>query len=172
MREIRFGLGLILIWLLRLIPMPLPNIEPIMATTLPFAKKFGKIAGFALPFIAIVAFDLITRPGIWTIYTATTYGLIGYFAANYFGKIKKVKMRHYLGVGIIGTIAYDAITALIFGWQFGQPVGLTIAGQIPFTLYHLIGNLLLIPILVPIVNLAIIGNKNLENGAFLAKEKY
>jgi uncharacterized membrane protein len=159
---LKFTFGIVLLYLLRLIPMPLPNFEPIMATTLPFAKKYGKIAGMLFPIIAIIAFDLITRPGMWTIYTAITYGMIGFAAGKYFGSIKKVKMRNYLGFGIAGTLAYDAITALVFGFQFGQPLAVTIIGQIPFTIYHLLGNALMIGILVPIINRAIIENPSME----------
>ncbi|MFH1258011.1 MAG: hypothetical protein V1658_03670, partial [Candidatus Micrarchaeota archaeon] len=154
---IKFALGLAVITILRMIQMPLPNIEPIMATMLPFAKKYGKIAGFVFASVALASFDFISgRLGMWTIYCAIAYGAIGFAAGKYFANKKTHKMRYYLGFGVIGTIFYDAVTALLFGFQFGQPLAVTIAGQIPFTLYHLMGNMAMIAILSPLVTMAIV----------------
>ncbi len=160
---LKFAIGLVFVSLFRLVHMPLPNIEPIMASMLPFAKKYGKIAGFIFASIALISFDFISgRVGMWTIYTAFTYGIIGFLAGKYFADSSKGNLKHYLGFGIAGTIFYDAVTALLFGWQFGQPLMLTIIGQIPFTIYHLIGNVLMISILTPVMDKAIVENPLLE----------
>lgn len=163
MNELKFSIGMLVVGLLRLVPMPLPNVEPIMAGMLPFAKKYGQVAGFAFAFLALLSFDFISgRVGLWTVYTGVTYGIIGALAGRYFAEKRKQKMRYYLGFGVLGTLFYDSVTALIFGWQFGQPLPLTIAGQVPFTLYHLLGNLLMIGILTPLINRFIVENPALE----------
>ncbi|MFH0972220.1 MAG: hypothetical protein V1835_06695 [Candidatus Micrarchaeota archaeon] len=160
---IKFLLGLFAVILIRLIQMPLPNFEPIMGAMLPFAKKYGRLAGFIFASLALASFDLISgRLGMWTLYCALTYGLIGIAAGKYFGAEKRRRMKYYLGFGAIGTVFYDAATALVFGWQFGQPLEMTILGQIPFTIYHLMGSTAFILVLTPLVNNYIVENPMLE----------
>jgi len=138
---VKYIIGITICILIRFIPMPLPNIEPIMATMMPFAKKYGKLAAFIFAFAAIVVLDFITGiVGIWTAITAITYGFVGVFAAQYLYK-KKNKIHYYVGFAIVGTILYDIITGIGMGTLlFGQTLKITILGQIPFTIYHLIGN--------------------------------
>lgn len=168
---LKFGLGLIFISLLRLIQMPLPNIEPIMASMLPFARKYGQIAGFLFASLALLSFDFISgRIGAWSIYAAITYGVIGYAAGRYFSDKNRQKTKYYLGFGIIGTIFYDAVTAFLFGMQFNQPLAMTIAGQIPFTIYHLLGSAAFILFLTPLVDGLIVENPVLEIGRIGSRE--
>ncbi|MEK6954908.1 MAG: ECF transporter S component [Candidatus Micrarchaeota archaeon] len=170
---LKFTLGLAFVSLIRLIPMPLPNMEPIMATMLPFARKYGKVAGFLFSFLALLSFDFISgRVGMWTVYTGIAYGIIGFAAGKYFSSNNRQKMKYYLGFGLVGTIFYDAITAFIFGIQFGQPLAMTIAGQIPFTIYHLIGTAAFILVLTPVVNRIIVENPMLELGGVGAKRPF
>lgn len=161
---LKFAIGLAFVTLVRLIPMPLPNIEPIMASMLPFARKYGRLAGFLFSFLALISFDFISgRLGMWTVYTAITYGVIGFAAGKYFSQSKsRQKMKYYLGFGAIGTIFYDAITAFLFGIQFGQPLAATIAGQIPFTIYHLLGTIAFTALLTPLISRLIADNPVLE----------
>ncbi len=62
------------------------------------------------------------------------------FSAWYF-KNRKNKARHYVIHAIYATLIYDALTGLTIGpLFFGQNFYTTLIGQIPFTAYHLLGN--------------------------------
>lgn len=136
---VRYTAGLALCVLARLFSIA-PNVEPIMGFTMPFAKKFGKYAGFAFALVAMVSIDFFThRLGLWTVYTAGAYALIGFAAGRFFAQ-RSASRKNLLAFSIAGTIAFDAFTALLFGWQFGQPLEFTMLGQIPFTVNHLLGN--------------------------------
>ncbi|MFH1200635.1 MAG: hypothetical protein V1708_06215 [Candidatus Micrarchaeota archaeon] len=159
---IKFFIGLAGTILFRVIPLPAPNIEPIMATTLPFSKRMGALAGMAFAFVALVSWDFISgRVGMWTIYTGVAYAVVG-FAAGKFFATRKLGLKNRLGFAAGATIFYDAATALVFGWQFGQPLAVTIAGQVPFTLYHLAGNLAAVAVLTPLIDAFIVENKALD----------
>lgn len=138
---IKIILGWLLTFALRLIPFRPPNIEPILAIQMPFAKKFGFIVGFFFAFFSIVLFDLITgRVGLWTWITAITYGLLALFAHWYF-KNRRSTSLNYAMHAIFATLIYDAITGLAIGpIFFGQSFVSALTGQAMFTLYHLIGN--------------------------------
>jgi len=146
---LKFVAGLAATILLRLVQ-AVPNVEPIMGIGLPYSKAFGAVAGFAFAFLSLVSFDFISgRLGLWTVYCGLAYGAIGFFAANYL-RSKNGRM-HYAAYSFTATIAYDAVTAFLFGLQFNQPLAVTFVGQVPFTLYHLIGNVSLSAIISPLI---------------------
>lgn len=164
----KYFLGLITIVLIRLIPRP-PNIEPVMSTMMPFAKKWGKYAGLVFAGLAIFLFDIITGTiGYWTILTVFAYSLLGFLAGIYFNK-KKNKIYHYVGFSIVGTIIYDFITGIGAGVLFfNQSFSITLIGQIPFTLYHLAGNVVLAATISPLLYKWIVKNPNLETHKVIA----
>jgi len=57
---VKFLIGWIVVFGIRLIPFRVPNVEPLTATQMPFAKKFGGIGGFVFGFVSILIFDLAT----------------------------------------------------------------------------------------------------------------
>ena len=66
-----------------------PNVEPIMSTMMPFAKKWGAIGGMLFTIFAMLSFDLITGTlGVWSIMTISTYAILGILAGIYFKKRK------------------------------------------------------------------------------------
>lgn len=149
-REAKFAGGILATVLLRLLHVA-PNVEPIMAFTAPYAKAYGGLAGFAFAAISLVSFDFISgRLGMWTVYCGLAYGAIGFFAAKFLAERRK--RVHYAAYAAVATIAYDAVTAFLFGLQFGQPLWLTFVGQVPFTLYHLAGNVALSAIVSPAIH--------------------
>lgn len=160
----KFSLGFIACLLIRLIPFRPPNIEPILATQMPFSKKYGALAGFTFAFLSIVLFDLITgKIGVWTLLTAGTYGVLGLWA-YYFFKNRAMKKMNYVKFAIIGTLFFDAVTGLSIGpLFFGQSFSEAFFGQIPFTAMHLLGNITFAIILSPLVYKFIIENKNFEH---------
>ena len=160
--SLKYFFSLLLCVFVRLMPRP-PNIEPVMFTAMPLSKEFGKYAGFIYASFAIILLDSIEgRVGYWTLYTLLAYGLVGYAAAIWFSKQKITDGKNYAVFAFFATIFYDITTASLFGLQFGQSFEATMLGQIPFTLYHLIGNMTFAYFLSPVVHKWIITNQKLE----------
>lgn len=166
---IKYTIGLLTVIALRLLPHP-PNVEPIMSTMMPFSKKWGWLSGMIFCLLAIFSFDILTGTlGIWSLVTAGTYALLGISAGLYF-KNKENKIRHYVGFSIIATLIYDAITGIGIGMLlFHQPFMTTFTGQIPFTLYHLGGNIVLSILVSPLLYKWVITNPKLETQQVLNK---
>ena len=137
----KYAAGFIFCLLFRLIPFRAPNIEPILATQMPFSRIFGSFAGFLFGFFSIIVYDILTSTlGMWTLFTATAYGLLGLWATSYF-KNKKNNSWSYVKFAFMGTIFFDAVTGLSAGpLFFHESFSVALAGQIPFTLLHLLGN--------------------------------
>lgn len=148
----KFAIGFVGCLLIRLIPFRLPNIEPIMATNMPFSKAYGAYAGFFFAFFSIVLYDIITNTlGMWTLFTATAYGVIGLFAFFYFDK-KQPSAWGYAGFAVLGTLFFDAVTGLSVGpLFFHQTFFNALVGQIPFTALHLVGNTTLAFVFSPMI---------------------
>ncbi len=160
---IKFALGLGITALLRLAQIA-PNVEPILGATFPIGKRMGRWTAALFSALAIVSFDLISnRIGFWTVYTALAYGAVGYAAGRFFeNRPSRWAMKYRLGFAVASTVAYDGLTAAAFGWQFGQPLAVTIAGQLPFTAYHLLGNALAVTVLAPLLDQVLFENPALE----------
>lgn len=165
---LKYIIGFILCMLIRLIPSRPPNIEPILATQMPFSKAYGAISGFLFAFLSIVLFDLITmKIGLWTIITALTYGVLGLGAFSFF-KNKKESRINYVYFAIVGTLFFDIITGVLAGpILFGQNFIQALTGQIPFTLSHLAGNMTFAFFLSPIIYQYIILNKKFETNQLI-----
>jgi len=138
--DLKFIIGWSIVFLFRLIPLRIPNVEPMLATVMPFSKHYGPVGSFLFGFLGITLYDAVTSGwGMWTLITALSYGALGLFA-HFFFKHRTASVKNFLYFGIIGTLAYDAITGLTIGPLFmGQPFVVALVGQIPFTLLHLAG---------------------------------
>jgi uncharacterized membrane protein len=160
----KFVLGFVVCVLIRLLPFRPPNIEPIMATLMPFSRAYGKAAGFFFGFGSMVLFDVVVgKVGIWTLVTAVAYGLVGLWAALYF-KNKKNTAWNYAKFAVISTILFDIVTGFTVGpLFFGQPLSAAVIGQIPFTALHLLGNVSFALILSPALYTYVIENKKFES---------
>ena len=143
----------IAVLLVRLIPMRAPNLEPIMATQMPFARIYGGFAAFLFGALSIVIYDSFTAGiGVWTLVTAVIYGLVGWAASLYFKN--RNSRKDYAIYAIIATIAYDALTGLTMGpLFFGQSLTEAFVGQIPFTALHLLGNVAFAIVLSPVIEM-------------------
>src|SRR3989338_10595909 len=87
--------------------------EPMLATVMPFSKRYGPLGSFLFGFLGIVLFDAVTSGwGNWTWVTAICYGLLG-LGAHYFFRNRSATVKNFLIFGIPGTILYDAITMMI-----------------------------------------------------------
>ncbi len=147
-------------FLVRLVPFRPPNIEPLLAIQAPFARAYGPAAAFFFGCASIVVFDAATVGlGIWTFVAASAYGLLGLWARFYL-KRRSNRPSAYVTFAIMATIAYDALTGLSIGpLFFGQSVAAALAGQIPFTAMHLLGNLLLCAVLSPALYRLVAGSE-------------
>jgi energy-coupling factor transport system substrate-specific component len=139
------------VFLIRLIPFRAPNVEPVMASIMPIGKTSSKILVFMFGFFSIFLFDLITSGvGIWTLVTAICYGLLG-LGAQYFFK-NRTGWRNYAIYAVFGTIFYDCLTGLTIGpLFFHQSFMVSLVGQIPFTVLHLLGNVSFAIVLSPVI---------------------
>ena len=137
--------------LIRLMPFRAPNVEPIMTIIMPFSKIYGGIMSFAFGFLSIVIYDSITSGvGIWTLVTALSYGFLGLGAQYYFKN--RSGWKNYASYAVIATIFYDAITGLTIGpLFFHQSFMISLVGQIPFTILHLLGNVSFAIVLSPVI---------------------
>ena len=164
----KYIVGFIACLLIRLIPFRPPNIEPILATQMPFAKAYGKYAGFAFAFLSIVIFDIFTSGiGMWTFITAFAYGLLGFWASVYF-KNRKNNSWNYAKFAIMGTLAFDIVTGLSVGPLFFPQLFMeALIGQITFTALHLLGNVSFAIVLSPLIYRFVIENKKLESSSLV-----
>jgi uncharacterized membrane protein len=126
---------------LRMLPAHIPNVEPLLGTQMPLAKRYGGLAGFFFGVASIVAYDILTGTlGPWTLITAPTYGLLGSGASLFF-KHRSASRQNFVTYAIVGTLFYDAVTGLLTGpLFFGQSFAVALVGQIPFTILHLVGS--------------------------------
>ncbi|MBP9668663.1 MAG: hypothetical protein KBE09_00030 [Candidatus Pacebacteria bacterium] len=157
---LKYVIGILVVIGLRLLPHP-PNIEPITATLMPFGKHFGVLGGAIFGLATVLLYDMFTGTlGAWSLLTMGGYVLLGVASGVYF---KKDRGRFgYLWFAIVGTIAYDLLTGLTVGpLVFGQPFMEALVGQLPFTLYHLAGNILLALAFSPLIEKWVVMNPSL-----------
>lgn len=136
----------------RLIPFRMPNVEPILAATMPFSKTSGAFVASSFAVLSILFYDILTGTlGVQTFFTVFAYGVIGLLAASYFKK-RESNALNYVRFAIIGTLVYDALTGLTVGPIFFHQSFLgSLLGQIPFTAFHLLGNIIFALILSPAI---------------------
>ena len=159
---LKYLIGWTAVFLFRLIPFRPPNFEPMLATVMPFSKRFGVWGSFLFGFLGIVLFDAITSGwGSWTWVTAMCYGLLG-VAAHYYFIRREASVKNFLTFGIPATIVYDAITMFIGPIFETQTVAAAVIGQIPFTLMHLAGTVVFSVLLSPVLYRWVIKNESLE----------
>lgn len=156
-------LGFVLCLVFRLVPVRPPNIEPLLATQMPFSKAYGPVVGFSFAFLSIVLFDIITaKVGVWTLITAFAYGVLGIWSVLFFKK-REMKRTNYVKFAIIGTLFFDAVTGLTIGpLFFNQTFMQSLIGQIPFTIMHLIGNVTFAYVMSPLIYTYISTNKSVD----------
>ena len=157
---LKFFLGLFLCLFARLIPFRAPNIEPLLATLMPFGKVYGAFAGFSFGALSILLYDVLTHTlGAQTFFTVSAYGLLGVFAAFYFRK-RESKIMNYVTFAVFGTLFFDAMTGLTVGpIVFHQTFSSALYGQVPFTALHLFGNIIFAIILSPAIYNVVAKNK-------------
>lgn len=156
----------------RLLPFRPPNVEPILAIQMPLAKAYGKSLAFFFAFFGIILFDLITmKIGVWTLITGAIYGMIGIFAHSFF-KDRQASALNFGLFAVVSTILFDFSTGLSIGpIFFGQSFSSAFFGQIPFTLWHLLGNVSFGVVLGPVIYKILARNRSPES-SFLSRFFY
>lgn len=152
---------------IRLIPFRPANAEPLMATLMPQATRFGMLQNLLWITASMVIYDLATVGiGPWTWETAFAYGLVSIAASYYFKRHQNASRRHYVGFSVVAILFYDFLTGIVFGPLFNdQLVSVALAGQIPFTLAHLSAGFLTAAFLSPVIKKWIVDNPALELAA-------
>jgi len=137
----KYIIGWGIVVLVRLMPGRPPNVEPIMTVLVPFSKRYGWLWAFVFGFFSMAIYDFITlKVGIWTWVTAGVYGGVGVLAYFYF-KNRSATAGNFVAFSIIGTLIFDALTMLIGPIFTTQLLAEAIIGQIPFSVYHLLSNI-------------------------------
>lgn len=164
----KYVAGFIFCLLLRLIPFRAPNIETILAVQMPFSRIYGRFLAFSFGFFSIITYDLLTSTlGAWSLFTSFTYGFLGLWAVSYFDKKENNSSWTYVKFAIMSTIVFDVVTGLTVGPMFfHQSFSVALAGQIPFTILHLLGNIIFAYILSPAVYNSLIRKRSSENENF------
>jgi hypothetical protein len=146
----------------RLIPFRPANFEPITATLMPFGRLSG-VANVLLAVASIAVYDYFTAGiGTWTWIVAFAFALIAVASRWYFTRVQASR-KHYVGFAVVATLVFDALTGLTVGpLLFNQPLMVALMGQIPFTIAHLVGNIMLAAVLSPLIQRWIVENKALE----------
>lgn len=147
----KYIIAFISVILFRMIPFRAPNVEPVMSVLMPMGKKYGGVMAFIFGVLSIVIYDSFTSGlGVWTLVTALAYGLVGFGAQIYFKN--RSGWKSYASYAVIATILYDAVTGLTIGpLLFHQSFIVSLIGQIPFTLLHLLGNVSFAIVLSPAI---------------------
>ena len=155
--------GMIVCLLVRLIPFRAPNVEPILATQMPFSKAYGGFAGFFFGFLSIVIYDIVTGTvGVWTVITASAYGVVGLGAAWFF-KNRVATRKNFVIFSLVSTIFYDALTGLSIGpLFFHQSFMSALVGQVPFTLLHVVGNGMFALLISPVIYTFLVNHQRLK----------
>jgi hypothetical protein len=141
------------------------NVETVLAIALLSGIILGGAYCILVPLTVMMISD-------WWIYSFTDYGTgfgmaailgltfftwTGYIMIGYLGRTIKPKVAYtvkgvaiVVGVGLIATLMYDSWTVLGY-WLFltngtMETLGLVLAAQIPFTIWHLISSLIFVPL--------------------------
>ncbi len=144
-----------LLWLaciaVRALPWRIPNVEPVMAAMLPVSAVSGVVLSAVFPAVAMVAFDVMGGAvGIWTPVTALSYAAIGLLASRLFAG-KTIRPLSAGFFALYSTLLYDAVTAALGPLAFGQGWIETYVGQVPFTINHVLGNIVLCALFSPLL---------------------
>ena len=153
----KFFLLLLSCFLFRLLPFRAPNVEPITAALMPLGRAYGGALAFFFAVGSILVYDIFTSTlGVHTFFTTGAFGLLGIWSGRYF-KGQEAGIASYIRFAIIGTLFFDVVTGLIPGPIFyGQPFAVALAGQIPFTALHLLGNVAFAATLSPVIHYLLI----------------
>lgn len=137
----------------RLLPFRAPNVEPVLSAVMPLSKRYGALESLGFAVLSIVLYDALTAGiGAWTLVPAVAYGALALAAYAYFRRAPATRL-HFVSFSIVGVLAYDIVTGLTVGpMAYGQSLSAALAGQIPFTVLHLLGSVLFAAVVSPMLH--------------------
>ena len=132
--------------LLRVLMVPLPNIQPVTIAALIIGAQLGARRGVAFAVLVTMISNFIIGDGIWTLYQALGWSTVAIIGANS-GIISsgKLDLTKAYGYAIICAFLFDFIVSLsVIGTiSFGEFMVYLLNG-IPYDLLHALGNLTII----------------------------
>lgn len=149
---LKFVLGWALCFAVRLLPWRPPNMEPVTATLMPFGKTFGALGGALFGFLSIALYDAATSGiGEWTFVTGISFALLG-AASHFFFRHRRGTPWEYALFAVPATILYDLLTGVLYTpLRYDMTFSAAFAGQIPFTINHLLSNIVLALVVSPLL---------------------
>ncbi|WP_423245851.1 ECF transporter S component [Lactiplantibacillus plantarum] len=154
------GLLTALCALLRIVKLPIPNVQPVTDIIMLVTLLFGIREGITLSILTILVSNIYLGLGIWTLPQIFAYSICTLTIAL----LRKI-------TPIITNFWLQLLTSFFLGLEYGVAVslGMALIGSAPafiayytsgflFDIYHAMGNLLFYPLIVPTLRNLLIKN--------------
>lgn len=129
--------------LLRVLMVPLPNIQPVTVAALIIGAQLGARRGVAFAVLVTMISNFIIGDGIWTLYQAIAWSTVAIIGAN--SNIisnGKLALNKAYGYAIICAFLFDFIVSLsVIGTISLSEFMIYLLNGIPYDLLHALGNL-------------------------------
>lgn len=139
----------------------------LMVLTTAFCPLLKRQYAFLLGGFLYLIVDVVSgMVGVWTLMCFLAWGAVGLLFTRFRPSGSVVG---FLGMGFAGTIAFDFLTGVVGGpLLFPMSFYDAFIGQIPFTISHLIGNLVVVGIFAPFVYAYVAVNPKIYNSLYSA----
>jgi len=130
--------------LLRVLMVPLPNVQPVTVAALLVGAQLGAKRGVAFAILVTMITNFIIGNGIWTLYQALGWSLVAIIGANYNLVLNgKINYKKVFFASIFTAFLFDIIVSLsiIDGSTTFSQFMIYLANGIPYDLMHALGNL-------------------------------
>ncbi len=130
--------------LLRILMVPLPNVQPVTVAALLVGAQLGAKRGIAFAILVTMITNFIIGNGIWTLYQALGWSLVAVIGANYKLVLDgKINYQRVFYASIFTAFMFDIIVSfsIIDGSITLSQFMLYLANGVPYDLMHALGNL-------------------------------
>ncbi len=130
--------------LLRILMVPLPNVQPVTVAALLVGAQLGAKRGIAFAILVTMITNFIIGNGIWTLYQALGWSLVAVIGANYKLVLDgKINYQRVFYASIFTAFMFDIIVSfsIIDGSTTFSQFMLYLANGVPYDLMHALGNL-------------------------------
>ena len=131
--------------LLRILMVPLPNVQPVTVAALLVGAQLGAKRGIAFAILVTMITNFIIGNGIWTLYQALGWSLVAVIGANYNLVLNgKINYKKVFYTSVFTAFMFDFIVSLsvIDGSTSLSQFMIYLANGIPYDLMHALGNLI------------------------------
>jgi len=131
--------------LLRILMVPLPNVQPVTVAALLVGAQLGAKRGIAFAILVTMITNFIIGNGIWTMYQALGWSLVAVIGANYNLVLNgKINYKRVFYTSVFTAFMFDFIVSLsvIDGSTSLSQFMIYLANGIPYDLMHALGNLI------------------------------